>query len=368
MAKTGLHKKGSFSLNKKEQELYSRQIVLREIGYNGQLRLKNARVCIIGLGGLGSLIATQLTAMGVGHIRLVDRDVVEIANLHRQYLYDTKVLGRSKAEVAAERLALLNPYVNLEPSTISINSENAEEVIEGMDVVADGLDAMKPRYAINRACVKLKTPYVFGSAVMTHGNASTIIPKETPCLECFFGNIEDANMPKCAVVGVHPSILGLIASVEVSEVIRVLLGREPVLRGRLLFSSLEELSMDLVDVLRNELCPVCGEESVTEPFHSERELVEEVCGREGKRTLMVIPKEDLKLQISKLSEILENKGFHIETEGRLSITSTRGEQKVSIMQSGVMIGEGIGEKENLITLYRDIITNSLGVSWMRICD
>lgn len=368
MVRTGLHEKGSSSLTRKEQELYSRQIVLKEIGYTGQLRLKNAKVCIIGLGGLGSLIATQLTAMGVGDIRLVDRDVVEMANLHRQYLYDTEVLGRSKAEVAAERLALLNPYIKLEPSTISINSGNAEEGIEGMDVVVDGLDAMKPRYAINRACVKLKTPYVFGSAVMTHGNASTIIPKETPCLECFFGDIDDANMPKCAVVGVHPSILGFIASVEVSEVIRVLLGREPVLRGSLLFASLEELSMDLVDVLRNERCLVCGEESAAEPFHSGRELVEEVCGRDGKRTLMVIPKEDLKLQISQLSEILENKGFHIETEGRLSITSTRGEQKVSIMQSGVMIGEGIGEKENLVKLYRDIIATSLGLSWTRIRD
>ena len=356
----------SFFLNDEEQELYSRQLVLKEIGYNGQLKLKRAKACVIGVGGLGSSVVRQLAAMGVGYIRLVDRDVVELSNLQRQHLYDTEVIGYPKAEVAADRLSRLNPYITLEPLTMSINSENAEALVRGMDVVIDGLDAMKPRYAINRACVGLGVPYVFGAAVMTYGNASAIIPKETPCLECFYGNIDDSLIPTCAVVGVHPSILGIISSVEVSEAIRILLGEDPILKGRLLHASLEEFSMDLIDIAKREDCPVCGEKPVGEQLILERELVEEVCGRGGKRTFIVVPREDLKLHIPSLSEIFKAKGFLIEAKSRLGITSTSGKLKISLLQSGVMIAEGVEDKEELLRIYQHIITDELGIPWSRI--
>lgn len=359
-------KKVKLSLNEKEQELYSRQIVLKEIGYTGQLKLKSAKACVIGLGGLGSSAVRQLAAMGVGYIRLVDRDVVELSNLQRQHLYDIKVLGYAKAEAAAEKLGRLNPYITLEPLTVSINSENAEDLVRDMDVVVDGLDTMKPRYAINRACVKLGIPYVFGAAVMTYGNASTIIPEKTPCLECFYGNIDDSSIPTCAVVGVHPSILSIISSVEVSEAIRIILGEEPVLKGGLLHCSLEEFSMDLINIDKREDCSVCGEKPAGERFHLKRELVEEVCGREGKRTFIVVPKEDLKLHIPSVSKVLEAKGFHLETKGRLGVTSTLGELKISILQSGIMITEGLDEREGPLKIYRDIIIEGLGISWSRI--
>ncbi|MEM3630751.1 MAG: HesA/MoeB/ThiF family protein, partial [Nitrososphaerota archaeon] len=147
------------NLSNEELEFYSRQIVLSEIGYNGQLKLKNAKVCIVGLGGLGSPAALQLAAMGIGYLRLVDFDTVEISNLQRQYLYDIDSLGYPKVEVAAKKLNKLNPNIEIEPLPLSLNVNNAEEIIKGMDVVIDGLDAMAPRYAINRACLKLKIPY-----------------------------------------------------------------------------------------------------------------------------------------------------------------------------------------------------------------
>jgi len=222
------------SLSDEELEFYSRQIVLPEIGYNGQLKLRNARVCVVGLGGLGSPAALQLAAIGVGYLRLVDYDVIELSNLQRQHLYSVNFLGYPKVEVAAKRLRELNPNVKIEPLPLSLNVNNAEDMVRDMDVVVDGLDRMTPRYAVNRACLKLGVPYVFGAAIMTFGNVSTIIPNKTPCLECFQGNLDDNLLPTCAVVGVHPSILNIIASVEVPEATRIILGEKPRLANKIL--------------------------------------------------------------------------------------------------------------------------------------
>ncbi|MBS7654597.1 HesA/MoeB/ThiF family protein [Candidatus Bathyarchaeota archaeon] len=163
-------------LSESELEFYSRQIALSEIGYGGQLKLANSSVCIAGLGGLGSPVALQLAAMGVGHIRLVDQDIVELSNLHRQILYGANFVGYPKVEVAAKRLKELNPHIEVEPLPISINADNAEDIVKGMDVIVDGLDRMTPRYAINRACQKNSVPYIFAAALMTFGNISTILP------------------------------------------------------------------------------------------------------------------------------------------------------------------------------------------------
>ena len=201
------------SLSDSESRFYSRQIMLDEVGYKGQLKLKKSKACIVGLGGLGSTIATELAAMGVGHLRLVDFDVVEESNLQRQHLYNFDVIGFPKVEAATMRLKKLNPYVNLEPLPLAFNMDNADEILSGMDVVVDGLDNMNTRYAVNRACVKRGIPYVFGSAISTYGNTSTIIPQDTACLECFYGRLDDNRLPTCGTLGVHPSVIGVIASI-----------------------------------------------------------------------------------------------------------------------------------------------------------
>ncbi|MEM3715945.1 MAG: HesA/MoeB/ThiF family protein, partial [Candidatus Bathyarchaeia archaeon] len=243
---------GSETLSDNEIELYSRQIALSEIGYEGQLKLKKSSVCIAGLGGLGSPAALQLAAMGVGRIRLVDQDFVELSNLHRQLLYGAKYVGYPKVEVAAKRLRELNPNIEVEPLPASINADNAERIVSGMDVIVDGLDHMTPRYAINRACQKLRVPYVFAAAIMTFGNVSTIIPGETPCLECFQGNINDEILPTCATVGVHTSLLSVIAGIETSEAIRIILGKKPRLAGKLLHCDIGDLTFEEIDVAKAE--------------------------------------------------------------------------------------------------------------------
>jgi len=351
------------SLSEEELEYYSRQIVLKEIGYNGQLKLKGAEACIVGLGGLGCSIATQLTAMGVGRLRLVDRDMVELSNLQRQHLYTMSTLGYPKVEAAARRLRDLNPNVELEPLPLSLSVETAEKIIRGVDVVIDGLDRMEPRYAVNRACVKLGVPYVFGAAIMTYGNISTIIPGETPCLECFYGNLKDEALPTCAVVGVHPSVIGIVASIEVAEAVRIMLGERPNLAGKLLYCDLESLSVDEVALSRLEECPVCGAKPRGPPAPLTQGAVEEICGRGGKRTFVINPRKSLELDMTDLHGLLKERNFNILVKADLGITfNPAPEVTVSLLKSGVMITAGAKDKEEALKLYKSIVTGGVGIS------
>ena len=145
---------GSEELSPKELDKFSRQVMLEEIGYGGQLKLKNAKVCVIGTGGLGHPIISRLATMGVGTLRIVDRDVIELSNLHRQMMFDEDDVGQVKVEVAAKKLQKLNPDCKIEPLAVSVNDYTALEVIEGCDVVIDALDSVNARYALNKACVK----------------------------------------------------------------------------------------------------------------------------------------------------------------------------------------------------------------------
>jgi adenylyltransferase/sulfurtransferase len=246
------------ALTNQEKAYYARQIVMKGFGEKSQTSLKNSKVCITGLGGLGSPIATQLAAMGVGYLRIVDHDTVDLTNLHRQHLYNINAVGEPKVDVAAKRLRKLNPYVEIEPINAKITNENASRLVQGMDLVMDALDAMAPRYAINKACVEQETPFIHGGVIRGIGTATTIIPHQTPCLECFKGGIDDSKLPSNASQGVHPSIINIIASIQTSEAIKQLTGKKPTLAGKLLFFDLEDLSMEFIEIARQEKCPNCG--------------------------------------------------------------------------------------------------------------
>jgi adenylyltransferase/sulfurtransferase len=341
-------------LSDEELEYYSRQIVMTEMGYSAQLKLKNSKACLVGLGGLGSPASMQLAAMGVGYLRIVDRDVVELTNLHRQHLYGFDDVGYPKVEAAAKRLRNLNPYITVEPLPLSVNEANAEDIVEGMDVVVDGLDSMAARYAINRACIKLGVPYVFGAAIATTGNLSTIVPGETACLECFYGNLDDKNLPKCGVVGVHPSLVNVIASLEVSEAIRILTGKPPRLVNKLLHFDLNEMEFNEISLSKVESCPVCGSNPSGSTMPLKRELVEEICGRKGRKVFVVVPEEKLDLNLIALKNYLKRKGFSIKVEGKLGLTFGLHDVKASVLKSGIAILEGFKEKEEALNFFSEL--------------
>ncbi|MCW4049062.1 MAG: HesA/MoeB/ThiF family protein [Candidatus Bathyarchaeota archaeon] len=328
----------------KEIDYYSRQIVLRNFGLEGQRKLKNAKVCVVGAGGLGSSILTQLTSMGVGTIRVVDRDIVEISNLQRQHLYGVHVVGYPKVEAAEMRLKQLNPFIEIEPVPLSVTPGNVERIIQGTDVVVDGLDSMTPRYALNRACQKQGVPYVFGAVIMQMGNASTLIPGETACLECFQGNLDDAELPSCSVLGVHPSIISLLASIQVSETIKILLGEPPVLANQLLFADLKDLSVEKISLAKVESCPVCGSKPLKKPRPLHDSNFEEVCGRENRRVFVFSPDEHQNLDMKEVNQRIRSLGHNISVQGKMGTTFSKDVVKGSILVSGVTIIEGVSDK------------------------
>ncbi len=236
-------------LSEKELDRYSRQVMLEEIGYQGQLKLKQASVCVVGVGGLGNPIVTRLAAMGVGKIRIVDRDVIELSNLHRQTMFNEDDVGQVKVEIAAKKLRKLNADIVIEELPISINDYTALEVVEGCDVVIDALDSVNARYALNKACVKFNIPFVTGAAVGTSGQAFTILPKESACYYCMFPALDEDTMPTCSIEGVHPSILSIVGGIEVSEAVKVIMGKEPSLKDKVLHVDLENLVSILLKFL-----------------------------------------------------------------------------------------------------------------------
>ena len=242
----------------------------------------------------------------------------------------------------------------MEPLPLSVNQTNAEDIVRGMDVVVDGLDSMKARYAINRACIKLGVPYVFGAAITTTGNLSTIVPAETACLECFYGSLDDKKLPKCGVVGVHPSLVNIIASLEISEAIRILTGKQPRLANKLLNFDLDELEFNVINLSKVNCCPVCGSHPSRSPVSLKHELVAEICGRKGKKVFVIVPEESLDINLVELNSYLTKKGFSIKVEGKLGLTFNLKDVKASVLKSGVTILEGVKKKDEALKFFGEL--------------
>src|SRR5919202_3155362 len=249
---------GGAELTSNDLQRYSRQIMLEEIGFNGMEKLRSAKVCVVGVGGIGNPVVTQLTAMGINKLRIVDRDVVEISNLHRQHLYTDKDIGKVKVEVAAERLRTMNPAVEIEPAPISVTKYTAESIVAGFDIVIDALDSIDARYALNDACVKFNIPFIYGGALGMVGSICTILPNRSACLRCVFPALSEDDMPTCSTEGVHPSILYLVAGIQVTEAIKIIIGGQPTLENKLLYIDLNELSFDKIQISRQKEGPSCG--------------------------------------------------------------------------------------------------------------
>ena len=355
-------------LSDAELETYARQIVLNDIDYGGQVKLRNAKACIVGLGGLGAPIALKLVAMGIGYLRIVDRDIVSRSDLHRQYLYDVDSIGQPKVEVALRKLSRLNPDVEIEPFPESLNLANASELIAGVDVVLDGLDRPEPRYLLNRTCNKLKIPYIFGGAIETSGNLSTIVPGRSACLECFMPGLKDDDLPKCAIVGVHPSALGIVTSLQTYDAVRLLTGQEPALLNKFFFIDLKEMKFNILNLSVREDCPVCGVKPTGPPEPLIDKYFEETCARDGRRNFIITPKARIEINLEQLGVILSERGFRIKTSGIFGITFEQSDDVVtSILKSGIMIMQTSprlkgNQKDEVFETYRSILIDGLGLS------
>ena len=232
---------------------YDRQIMLDEIGEKGQEKLKNARVFVAGAGGLGSPIAIYLAAAGVGHIRIVDNDTVDLSNLNRQIFHWDKDIGRLKVDSALEKLSGLNPTVNVEALSETITGENATQLSRGCDIIVDAMDNLPTRYHLNQAAIALNIPFFHGAVYGFEGRAMTVIPGESACFRCLYSG--SPPQEKFPVLGTAPA---MIASIQVTEVVKYIVGAGSSLAGRLLVYDGLEMSFDKFSIERNPECDHCG--------------------------------------------------------------------------------------------------------------
>jgi sulfur carrier protein ThiS adenylyltransferase len=243
------------------KEFYSRQVAMKELGEDGQQKLAKARVAVVGVGGLGTVSSLYLALAGVGYIRVIDNDIVESHNLHRQILYTSKDLHYPKAEIAAKRLEQANPLIRVEAVSEKIHSNNVDHLLTDVDCVVDGLDNMLTRYIVNRACVKTKVPYIFGAAMGIEGNISVFTPPKTGCLECLMPNLSDNQMQPCNIRGVIGATPGIIGSLQAIETIKLLTDTETTLKNKLLICDFRDMEFTTIDITKNLHCPVCQETS-----------------------------------------------------------------------------------------------------------
>ncbi|HEY4680440.1 MAG TPA: ThiF family adenylyltransferase [Nitrosarchaeum sp.] len=346
---------GGSELSAKELDRFSRQVMLEEIGYTGQLKLKNSKVCVVGVGGLGNPITSRLAAMGIGTLRIVDRDVIELSNLHRQTMFDESDVGQVKVEIAAKKLQKLNPDCKIEALAISVNDYTALEVVEGCDVVIDALDSVNARYALNKACVKFGIPFVTGAAVGVSGQTFTILPKESACYYCMFPELNEDTMPTCSIEGVHPSILSIVGGIEVSEAVKIIIGKKPSLSQRILHIDLENLDFTSTRTFRTEECPVCGSGKKEETVKEEL-ILEELCGRNrGKRTFSVTPTSTFDLDVNLVTSNAKQKGFLIDNQGEFGLSLRTNEMSVSFMKKGSAVIVGPKDEQDAVSLYNELL-------------
>jgi adenylyltransferase/sulfurtransferase len=323
-------------------------MILRELGRKGQRKLAKSRVAVVGLGGLGTVSSLYLTLSGVGCLRLIDQDTVELHNLHRQVLYTLDDLHYPKVEVSAKRLRKINPLVKVEPIPENVNANNVERLLSGMDCVVDGLDNMRTRYLVNRACARLGVPYVFGAAIGMEGNLSVFAPPETPCLECVLPNIEDGDVLTCDVRGVLGVTPGIIGTMQAMETIKVLTGIGSALKGKLMICDFSDMYFVTIDVFKRENCPACQGKIVSSKT---REKLVWLCGR---KTANINPEKPLKLNLSEVYDLLK-KHFKVRIKSRLAIIFEYKRFEISLFNGGRMLIKNVDDEKSALNVYREVI-------------
>ncbi|VVB60113.1 SAMP-activating enzyme E1 [uncultured archaeon] len=241
----------------KDNARYSRQIAFNKIGQKGQEKLSRAKVAIVGMGGLGSVIAMILARAGIGYLRLIDRDVVEPDNLQRQVLFDESDIWAPKAHASKKRLSAINSGIKIDAICGDLNGKNTKKLLSGVDLILDGTDNMETRVIINEFAVKNKIPFIYGAAVRDKGMATLIIPGKTPCLKCIFRRVSGLGMD-CGSFGVLPTAAGLIGTVEANEAIKLICGFGKTLQGLLFYLDLSENRFDVLAIKKDRKCGICG--------------------------------------------------------------------------------------------------------------
>jgi adenylyltransferase/sulfurtransferase len=275
---TALQQQEEVKLSKEEIQRYSRHLIMPEVGLEGQLKLKRARVLTIGTGGLGAPLGLYLAAAGVGHLGLVDFDVVDSSNLQRQVTFTTADVGKSKSDAAKARLSALNPMIDIVSYETRLTSDNALELFRDYDIIVDGTDNFPTRFLVNDACILLGKPNVYGSIFRFEGQATVFGYPGGPCYRCLYPEPPPPGLvPSCAEGGVLGVLPGIVGSIQAMETIKLILGTGEPLVGRLLLFDALAMRFRELKLKRNPECPMCGDHRTITKLID----YEEFCGIRG---------------------------------------------------------------------------------------
>ncbi len=331
-------------------ERYSRQILFSGIGKEGQRRLAQSHAVIIGCGALGAMHAEMLARAGVGQLRLIDRDFIEESNLQRQIMFEERDVAERlpKAVAAAARVNRINSEVQAEAVVKDVNYTNVEELIKDADVLLDGTDNFEVRFLINDAAVKLRKPWVYGAAVGSYGVQMTIRPHETPCLRCVFPEMPaPGTSPTCDTAGVILPIIATIASYQISEALKILIGQVEKLHGSLLQFDLWQNTFTRLKLSeRASDCPTCQQHRYDFLNARSGQLITTLCGRNA---IQISPSTSVTVDFAKLADQL--RGVGEVSYNRFLLKFKSGEHEITVFPDARCIVKGTDDPNLARSLY-----------------
>jgi len=337
-------------------ERYSRQTLFNGIGKDGQEKLLNSRVLLVGCGALGSSHAEMLARAGVGNLRIVDRDFVEFTNLQRQTLFKEDDARNRLPKVAAAktRIKEINSEIEVEAVIADVNYSNIEGLIEDCDLVLDGTDNFQVRYLINDSCVKHSKIWIYGAAVSSYGTTMTVIPGETPCLRCVFEEIPDAgSSPTCDTAGVIMPIIATVSSVQVTEAIKILVGKTSFLHGSIMQFDVWQNDWRKIKLGRpNPDCIACGQKRFEFLDAESQEFSAVLCGR---NVVQIAPPKPSVIDLDALAEKIKHTAAVSQNE--YLIRFSRGEYEITVFRDGRAIIRGTDD----VTAAKSLYARSIGV-------
>jgi len=331
---------------------YEKHMLLSEIGREGQRKLLESSIAIIGCGALGSVMASSLARAGVGKIKIVDRDYVELDNLHRQVLFDEEDVKKRlpKAVAAAEKLKKIDSEIEVETVIADVNPSNIEEIIKDVDLVLDGVDNMETRFLINDACIKHNIPWVYGAVIATEGMTMNILPGKTACLRCLIQKIPPPGaLPTCDTAGVLNTAVNIIASLQATEAIKILAGREA--RKEAIHVDVWKATWTSIKVEKQADCTTCGKKIFEFLDAKKQANVTVLCGR---KAVQINPSMKSKISFEDLHNKLKNVVDEI-TYNEYMLRFKVEEHEFIVFEDGRTIIKGVGDVSTAKSLYAKYI-------------
>ena len=333
------------------RDRYSRQVILPQIGKEGQRKLSAGKVILVGCGGTGGAIAQYLVRAGIGKLTILDRDVVEESNLHRQILFKEKDIGGPKAYLAAMKLKAVNSDAEVAGLAEDFSPANAEELVSAADLVMDGTDNLETRFLINDACVKLGKPWVYVGAVATYGMMALLNAYQGPCLRCFLPNVPKAGaVPTCSTAGVINTIPGIMGAMAATEAVKFLTGQKG--SGRLVMYDVWGDEHHSVALTKRPDCPCCGKRRFDHLDVPVQTKVTVLCGQDG---VQITPPRPAELDLEKMAGTLKEMGT-VE-QHRLWLIFQAGAHRLTVFKNGRVLVSGTNDEKTARALYSKYIGN-----------